>query len=83
MKNTFTSTMARAVCRGLPWLALFAISASAAYGMTVGVAGTESVAPIDGPVSSGPCDAMSAQMLRNAGANGWIPDRSAGYCERN
>jgi hypothetical protein len=80
--------LARAAWWGLPWLVLLTISASAAYGMTVATAGTEAVGgrdemattPIDGPVSTGGCDAMSARMLQNAVANGWVPDRSAGYC---
>ena len=80
--------MARVACWGLPWLALLAVSASAAYGMSAAVAGADSptskgeatTSAIDGPVSSGPCDTTSAWLLQNAVANGWMPNRSAGYC---
>ena len=67
---------------GLPWLVLLAISAGAAYGMTVSTAGAESVPERLEPVSapSEPCDTTSRWILLNAVANGWIPTRSAGYC---
>lgn len=77
--------MARLAWWGLPWLVLLTISASAAYGMTVAVGGTESVdgvatTTLDGPVSRGGCDTTSAWILQNAVDNGWMPARNAGYC---
>jgi hypothetical protein len=82
--------LARAAWWGLPWLVLLTISASAAYGMTVATTGTDSAderyetaTTIDRPVSTGGCDTTSARMLENAVANGWVPARSAGYCDGN
>lgn len=80
--------LARTTWWASPWLAALVISASAAYGMTAAVAGTDAVdgrseiatTAIDGPVISEPCDTPSARMLLNAVANGWIPARSVGYC---
>jgi hypothetical protein len=77
--------VARLAWWGLPWLVLLTISASAAYGMTVAVAGTESVenlatTPPDAPGGSGSCDVTSAWILQNAVANGWVPAKNADYC---
>ena len=67
---------------GLPWLVLLAISAGAAYGMTVSVAGAVSVADRIEPVSASTetCDTTSRWILLNAVANGWMPTKSDGYC---
>jgi hypothetical protein len=76
--------IARAIRWALPWLVVVAISASAAYGMTVSVAGAESVAgretTTNGPVSTELCDSATTWILLNAVSNGWIPARSASYC---
>ena len=68
--------------RGLPWLAVLTIWASAAYGMNAGLAADGEVAAtaVERPVSIEPCDPTSARMLRYAVSNSWIPSDFQGYC---
>jgi hypothetical protein len=81
-------TMARAAGRGLPWLGLLAISAGAAYLMTLATAtaaplartGEATTTAIDRPVSIEPCDVTSTRLLHYAVSNGWLSADYGAYC---
>jgi hypothetical protein len=81
--------LTRAAGVGLPWLAVLAISLSAAYGMTTGLAGAGSLLArgetptlaTESPVSIEPCDTTSARLVLYAVSNGWMPARFGGYCQ--
>jgi hypothetical protein len=60
--------MMRAARWGLPWLAILAISASGAYGMTAAVAHQ----PLAGVSRTAACDISGGRLLY-VGLNSWVP----------
>ena len=83
--------MTQAAGWGLPWLAVLAISASVAYGMTTASTGAEFfrghsepvTTTITGPISSHACDTAPARMLLDAISNGWVPAPVEEYCHND
>jgi hypothetical protein len=75
-----TRLITRTATSMLPWLVLFAISASSAYGFALHTNALSSPSERIQSAAPATCDPTSERLLRYAASNSWLPAEYASQC---